>query len=73
VESKQRFPHPHSPDYDGGEIYSATNLMTQTPKAVTGRTRDKLAVEALWRDNQEDQHAEEAALGRTDHRSAEAV
>jgi hypothetical protein len=26
VESEQRFPHPHSPDYYGGEIYSPTNL-----------------------------------------------
>jgi putative transposase len=31
VESKQRFPHPHSPDYDGGEIYSPTNLKRETP------------------------------------------
>ena len=35
VESKQRFPHPHSPDYDGGEIYSPTNLNRETP-AITG-------------------------------------
>ena len=32
VESKQRFPHPHSPDYDGGEIYSPTNLNRETPE-----------------------------------------
>lgn len=31
VESKQRFPHLHSPDYDGGEIYSPTNLNRETP------------------------------------------
>src|SRR5579863_8938770 len=31
VESKKRFPHPHSPDYDGGEIYSPTNLNRETP------------------------------------------
>ena len=31
VESKQRFPHPHSPDYDDGEIYSPTNLKRETP------------------------------------------
>ena len=30
VESKQRFPHLHSPDYDG-EIYSPTNLNRETP------------------------------------------
>ena len=35
VESKQRFPHPHSPDYDGGEIYSPTNLKRETP-AING-------------------------------------
>ena len=35
VESKQRFPHPHSPDYDGGEIYSPTNLNRETP-AING-------------------------------------
>ena len=35
VESKQRFPHPHSPDYDGGEIYSPTNLNRETP-AIDG-------------------------------------
>jgi putative transposase len=35
VESKQRFPHLHSPDYDGGEIYSPTNLNRETP-ATTG-------------------------------------
>ncbi len=35
VESKQRFPHPHSPDYDGGEIYSPTNLNRDTP-AING-------------------------------------
>ena len=29
VESKQRFPHLHSPDYDG-EIYSPTNLNRET-------------------------------------------
>jgi putative transposase len=31
VESKERFPHPHSPDYDGGEIYSPSNLNRETP------------------------------------------
>jgi putative transposase len=31
VESKERFPHLHSPDYDGGEIYSPTNLNRETP------------------------------------------
>ena len=31
VESKERFPHLHSPDYDGGEIYSPTNLNQETP------------------------------------------
>ena len=31
VESKERFPHSHSPDYDGGEIYSPTNLNRETP------------------------------------------
>lgn len=31
VESKERFPHPHSPDYDTGEIYSPTNLNRETP------------------------------------------
>jgi putative transposase len=30
VESKERFPHLHSPDYDG-EIYSPTNLNRETP------------------------------------------
>jgi putative transposase len=35
VESKQRFPHPHSPDYDGGELYSPTNLNRETP-AING-------------------------------------
>jgi putative transposase len=30
VESKERFPHLHSPDYDG-EIYSPTNLHRETP------------------------------------------
>jgi putative transposase len=35
VENKQRFPHPHSPDYDGGEIYSPSNLNRETP-AITG-------------------------------------
>jgi putative transposase len=35
VESKQRFPHPHSPDYDGGEIYSPTNQSRETP-AING-------------------------------------
>jgi len=35
VESKQRFPHPHSPDYDGGEIYSPTTLNRETP-AING-------------------------------------
>ena len=35
VESKQRLPHPHSPDYDGGEIYSPSNLNRETP-AITG-------------------------------------
>lgn len=35
VESKQRFPHHHSPDYDGGEIYSPTNLNRETP-VITG-------------------------------------
>ena len=30
VESKERFPHLHSPDYDG-EIYSPTNLNRDTP------------------------------------------
>ena len=35
VESKQRFPHPHSPDYDGDEIYSPTNLNRETP-AING-------------------------------------
>lgn len=35
VESKQRFPHPHSPDYDDGEIYSPTNLNRETP-AING-------------------------------------
>ena len=34
VESKERFPHLHSPDYDG-EIYSPTNLKRETP-AITG-------------------------------------
>ena len=34
VESKQRFPLPHSPDYDG-EIYSHTNLNRETP-AIDG-------------------------------------
>ena len=31
VESKERFPHPHSPDYDGGEIYSPSNPNRETP------------------------------------------
>jgi len=31
VESKERFPHLHSPDDDGGEIYSPTNLNRETP------------------------------------------
>jgi putative transposase len=31
VESKQRFPHLHSPDYDGGEIYSLANLNRESP------------------------------------------
>jgi len=35
VESKQRFPHPHTHDYDGGEIYSPTNLNRETP-AING-------------------------------------
>jgi putative transposase len=35
VESKERFPHLHSPDYDGGEIYSPTNLNRETP-TITG-------------------------------------
>jgi putative transposase len=35
VESKQRFPHLHSPDYDGGEIYSPKNLSRETP-AING-------------------------------------
>jgi putative transposase len=35
VESKERFPHLHSPDYDGGEIYSPTNLNRETP-AIAG-------------------------------------
>ena len=30
VGSKERFPHLHSPDYDGGEIYSPTNLNRET-------------------------------------------
>jgi putative transposase len=34
MESKQRFPHPHSPDYDGGEIYSPSNLNRETPATV---------------------------------------
>jgi hypothetical protein len=34
-ESKKRFPHPHSPDYDGGEIYSPINLNRETP-AING-------------------------------------
>jgi putative transposase len=34
VESKPRFPHPHSPDYDGG-IYSPTKLNRETP-AING-------------------------------------
>ncbi len=31
VESKERFPHLHSPNYDGGEINSPTNLNRGTP------------------------------------------
>ena len=31
----ESFPHPHSPDYDGGEIYSPTNLNRETP-AIDG-------------------------------------
>jgi putative transposase len=31
VESKERFPQLHSPDYHGGEIYSPTNLNRETP------------------------------------------
>jgi putative transposase len=34
VKSKQRFPHPHSPDYYGGEIYSPTNLNRETSATV---------------------------------------
>ena len=34
VESTKRFPHPHSPDYDGGEIYSPSNSNAETPAAV---------------------------------------
>ena len=34
VESKQRFPRPNSPDYDGGEIYSPTNLNGETPAII---------------------------------------
>jgi putative transposase len=34
MESKQRFPHLHSPDYDG-EIYSPSNLNRETP-AING-------------------------------------
>ncbi len=33
VESKERFPHLHSPDYDG-EIYSPTNPNRETPAMV---------------------------------------
>ena len=33
VQSKPRFPHPHSPDYDGG-LYSPTNLNRETPATV---------------------------------------
>lgn len=35
VESIQRFPHPHSRDYDGGEIYLLTSLKRETP-AING-------------------------------------
>ena len=35
VESKERFPHPHSPDYDGDELYSPTNQNRETP-AIAG-------------------------------------
>lgn len=35
VESKPRFPHLHSPDYDGGEIYSPSNRNRETP-VITG-------------------------------------
>ena len=35
VESKERFPHPHSPDYDCGELNSPTNLNRENP-AIAG-------------------------------------
>jgi hypothetical protein len=31
VESKQRFPHLHSPDYDDGGLYSFSNQNRETP------------------------------------------
>jgi hypothetical protein len=40
VESKERFPHLHRPDYDGGEIYSPTDLNRETP-VIAGEERGR--------------------------------
>jgi hypothetical protein len=47
--------------------------MTQNPEVVPVETRDILAVEALYGNNEEDQHAEEGAHGGADYFCAQAV